>query len=165
MLEFISRHPRLTAMLLSSLFAGLSTGIVCFALHDTRHLLIKISSAMISTAIWAPITCKRIFDRTQTCSYFRAAMLGALTACLALLIVGFPMDAEMRLENMSKGLVSVEQTIKYVLIDNFAANLGCGIFTGLLLGWYLVPLGGLAGLVLREMRKLYQLEPPEYDES
>ncbi len=161
MLEFIAEYPWLIALLFSVLFAGIGAALVGFSVTNTRHLDIYVSSAMISTAFWAPIVATRIADRTKSCSYFRAALLGAIAALLAVLFVGFPMDAEVRLDNMFKGLASLPQTIKYIVVDDFAANLGCGVFTSLLFGWYLVPIGAIAGLLLRELRKLYQAEPPE----
>jgi len=162
MSELISKYPRMVASLFATMFAGLATSLVCYPMHDNARLVIYVSSAMASSAFWVAIIGKRIADITQHCTYFRAAILGGIAALLAVLSIDIFVDIEMRLENMVNGLASVQQTIRFLLIDDLSTNLGGGLFALLFFGWYLIPMGGLAGIILRSLRKLY--EPDGQDE-
>jgi len=162
MAELISKYPRIVVALFAAISAGLATALVCYPMHDNAHLVIYISSAMVSSAFWAAIIGKRIADITQHCTYFRAAILGGIAALLAVLSIDIFVDIEMRLENMFNGLASLQQTMGFLLIDDLTTNLGGGLFALLFFGWYLIPMGGLAGIILRSLRKLYEAD--EQDE-
>ncbi len=160
---FLLKYPRLICSLIHAIFAGLAAAIVCLSIRDTIHISIYVSSAMIAAGFWASIITKRSADREQTCTYMRAAILGFTSALLTVLTVGIPIDTEVRLINMVNGLASLSQTLKYIFIDDMSMNLGCGCFVLLVFGWYLVPMGSIAGIILLELCKVHNQHRPWTD--
>jgi len=164
MSELISKYPRILAFLFSATLAGLSAALVCSHLGDYHPTVIIIIS-MISAGFWMAVIGKRVTDTTRSCTYFRAAILGSIATALAIFSMTTLLDIEGRSENMLNGLASLQQTIRYFLIEDMSSNLGGGIFALLYLGWYLIPVGAIGALILRWLRKLYESDEPNEEDK
>jgi len=157
-LEFIKKHPRIVAAIFAALFAGSisSVPIKLLLSRGGPPPVIYISSAMLSSALWAAILGKRVTDKALTCTYFRAAVLGALSTTAAIVSVGIFINTEFRIQNLILGLTSIQQTMQYLFVADIEESLGGGFFIFIFFGWTLIPLGGLGGVILRWLRSAYE---------
>ncbi len=145
---------------MAGLFAAICAGLVAvfFCVITGSESAIYITCAIFSAAFWAAILGKRITDVSHICTYLRAALLGVAVALLTVLSVTILMGIELRLEIMLNGLESVQQTMRYTLIEGLSANPASGYFTIHIVGAYFGSIGAIAGMLLRWLRTLYELD-------
>jgi hypothetical protein len=157
-LEFVREYPRIIAAIFAALFAGPISAIPIKLVLSRGGPPpgIYISSAMLSSALWAAIVGRRVTDKALACTYFRAAMLGALATTLSILSVAIFINLEFRIQNVLLGLTSIQQSMQYLFAADLEESLGGGIFILIFFGWTLVPLGGLGGVILRWLRSVYE---------
>ena len=134
MLGHILQYPRLVASLFAALFAGIMAVFVGAVIHGALYPITYIASVMVSAALWAAIIDKRITNVAQSCTYMRAAILGAITT------------------------LPVIFSTSFFINNGLTAGLGGGFFVLLFFGWYLLPFGGLAGVILRWLRSRYEVD-------
>jgi len=137
--QLLARRPRVVA----ALFFGISTGVLThFAWYSTARLSGMVPgltlAAGLAHAIGGSLTGPRIMDPTRTRTPLHAALLGAATSLLALILFAPAMAAY-----VSAGSASAPTPLGYLVLTVFTA-----LFAFLGAGWALLLISAAVGVGL-----------------